>query len=215
MADSFAEVQEALRQEKMARIWKKYGRYMIGFVVAIILFTALSSIHKAWDTSISTKQTNQVLDLIESADFPENINPDDLKLRQSLKSMVLLQAAAHHLENGDKETAKTFYSDVAEQSGGQSYYKSLALLMLSRLSTDENPHDILKPIIKQKNNIWRPHALLEVALYEATTNTDLGKAQGYLNTIINTESAPKSLKEQAKALSRLYALQASQAPTEE
>ena len=37
MADIFDEVSEDLRQEKITQVWKKYSKFIIGFIVFVII----------------------------------------------------------------------------------------------------------------------------------------------------------------------------------
>ena len=38
MADIFDEVSEDLRQDQMLQIWKKYGKFIIGFIILLTVF---------------------------------------------------------------------------------------------------------------------------------------------------------------------------------
>ena len=58
MTDLFAEVDEALRQERVAKLWQEYGRYLIGFIATLILLTALISAYKSWEPAY-TNAANQ------------------------------------------------------------------------------------------------------------------------------------------------------------
>jgi hypothetical protein len=210
---SFAEVDEAINQERITRLWHTYKHYLISFIVGVVLLTAIMSGYKHWDTTTRTAQTTQMMDLIESADFPNNITIEGTKMRASIKSMLFMRAANRHFENGNLDQAKAFYSAIAET--GSTDHKSLALIALSRLSPDVDPTETLKPILKQNSNIWRSHALLEVALYQAQTSKDYQSAIATLNQIINAESLVPSVNEKAKALKHLYTIKLSQSAKEE
>jgi hypothetical protein len=48
MSDILREVDEAMRVEKMTRLWAEHGNTVIAAIVALILGTALSSGWNAW-----------------------------------------------------------------------------------------------------------------------------------------------------------------------
>ena len=58
MADLFVEVDEALKQERLENIWKKYGGLFISVLIAIILGTAANAGYKYWKKSANIKQTD-------------------------------------------------------------------------------------------------------------------------------------------------------------
>ena len=49
MADIFKEVDEDLRRDQAAKVWKKYGAYVIGAAVALVLATAGFQAWRWWD----------------------------------------------------------------------------------------------------------------------------------------------------------------------
>ena len=51
MADIFQEVDEELRQERAAKLWNKYGIYLIAAAVAIVLAIGGSRMYREWQQS--------------------------------------------------------------------------------------------------------------------------------------------------------------------
>lgn len=207
MTDSFAEVQESLRQERLNKIWHDNKRYIIGAIVGTVLLTAIISGYKSWNHAVQAKQTNLVMSLLDAPTFPDNIVPENIKLRDGLKSMVLMQAAAAHLDNDNTDQATALYSYIADNVKGAPHEHDLATLMTARLNKDTVPQDTLKPILKKKNNIWRPQALIDNAAYEATINGDYDKALSDLEAVLKTKDLSKSLREKALAMQHVYTIQ--------
>ena len=46
MSDILQEVDEALKQDKMAKLWQDYGRYIIAALVLVVLMTAAKSAYE-------------------------------------------------------------------------------------------------------------------------------------------------------------------------
>ena len=65
MADVFAEIDEAMKQEKLQNLWEKYGGLIIGILVLIILGTIGNEVYKNWTDSTNQKQTEQMLALLD------------------------------------------------------------------------------------------------------------------------------------------------------
>lgn len=206
MSDSFAEVQETLRQERMQKAWNTYKPYIIGAIVGTILLTAIFSGYKSWNHDLQAKQTNLVMELIDAKDFPNNINPADLKLRDGLKAMVLMQAAAAHKDNGNTDQAAELYAYIASTLKSAEHEHDLAILMTARLNQDAAPQDTLKPLLNKKSNIWRPQALIDSAAYEASINGDYDKALADLEAALKTKDLLKSIREKALAMQHVYTI---------
>ncbi len=50
MADIFDEINAELRQDRLRQVWERYGIYVIGFALAVVLFIAGSSAWNAYTT---------------------------------------------------------------------------------------------------------------------------------------------------------------------
>lgn len=202
MTDIFAEVDDAFRQERMVKLWKDYGKYFIAFIVSVIVFTAAIAAYKSWDDATSKKQSETVLAAIESPDFPENISVDKKGLRPAIKALLFFQTAQRHYENGDIETTKTYYQAVIDSKAR--HYSDMARLALAALSPETSPQATLAPILKNKKNIWRPEALIQLALYQANIEKDYTAALSSIKEVELAQNALPSLKQKADALKHLY-----------
>ncbi len=204
MTDIFKEVDEVMRQERLATLWAENKVFIISAIAGTILLTALISGYKSWDSNIQTKQTNIAFELLNAPDFPDNIKPDTINTRNNLKAMVLLQAAAAYLDANKTKEAKALYESASEIKGAGKY-QNLSRLMKARLQ-DESPAETLEPILKDKNNLWRPQALLDLAAYEATQNNNYTQALNHIDAALNAPNTPASLRQKAQALQHVYTL---------
>ena len=59
MTDLFREVEEDLRREQFSRLWEKYGIYVIGTAVAIVLIVAAIVGWRAWSHSKAVEASAQ------------------------------------------------------------------------------------------------------------------------------------------------------------
>ena len=213
MSDLLTEVDEAMKQERMEKLWQKYGGFLIGFIAVLILGTAANEGYKSWEKNKDIAQTNLYLDATQSgqnaaAELAE-IAPD---LNPNLRGLALLNAAGKALDNGDKETALTLYKDIASNTSINPLAVFMAKHMVANLdpslSVDEKIATYAA-LIEAENNPWKYHAHLETALLLAHEKNDYKSAREHLNKIVTVEKVAESLKKKAQSLSILYAAKGS------
>jgi len=208
MSDLLAEVDEAMRQERMEKFWHENKTYIIAFIALTILSTAVMSGYRSWDTKTKIKQTEQVIALQEAEDYPANIIDAELKIRPSLRGIAILSAAANFMEQDKPEEAAKLYARLAADTKIPNEFRHLGILMDVRLkmdNTDIQKADLLAalhPILKSKS-AWKPHAQIDAALIEADQNPQ--KSLELLNAVADTAELPESLYERAQKLHHVIA----------
>lgn len=210
MADLLAEVDEAMRQERMEKLWQDYGKSLIaGLVLAVVLVAAISA-YRSWDESVKTADTAKLLALTESPDFPENVTADALDMRGGVRGLALMTAAGTFLKQERREQALGLYTQAANDKAVPDDIRQLAVLMrvriLSAQETDEDLIAALQPVIDDKNSPWTYHARLEAAALQAEKNQDYTKARALLAPVLDAQGLPESFTGKARALDHLYTL---------
>lgn len=209
MSDLLEEVDDIMRQERMVALWNQHGNTFIGIIAAIIIGTALVSGYKSWNQSVKESGTATLIQLVESTDFPANINEADLKMRPGLKGIALLSAAGSLVSENKTEEALTLFKQAANDKSLPDDLKDLAVLSTIRLQAgSENAEDAekqLKTVWNNKKSPWRYQAHLEAAVIKAAKE-DFTSAREHLNTILDAPALPETLYKKARALEKVYAL---------
>jgi hypothetical protein len=206
MSDAFVEVQEEIRQERLMRLWQRYGNLLISFVVGVVLITAGLSGYRYWDQQQRLAQTNQLYALMNDKSFPDNLSDLKLEMRPSMQALLYLEAAHKAFDRGRASQAASFYEQASALDGGQEalrVYKGLSVLMVARLQPDQTV-SLLEPLAQDSSSVWQAHALLDLAAYEGSVNADYDKALSYLNWIGSLANAPDSVARKAEALIHVY-----------
>ncbi len=209
MSDLLAEVDEMMRQERMTKLWNDHGTSFIGIIAAIIIGTALISGYKSWNASQKEKDTAQLIALIESPEFPANINADALDVRPGIKGLGLISTAGALLAEDKSDEALKLLNEASTNKSIPDDIRGLASLSAARVeaSQEEKPADLqarLEKIWSDKNSPWQYHARLEAAALLASTTQDYSAALSHLNIILDTPRLPSSLYDKAKALNHIY-----------
>lgn len=209
MTDILAEVDAAMRQERMEKFWKENGKTLILFVIATIVMTGVISGYRTWDANVKARGTEQLLVLTEAKDFPDNIKDTELKIRPGLRGIALVNGAQTYLAKKKEAEALALYTRAADDGAIPGEIRGLAVLMQARLSenaaSDEKIAKNLDSVARDNGSPWQYHARLEAAAL-AAQKEDYKLARTYLAGVMDQEKVPDPLYKKAMALDHVYAL---------
>lgn len=212
MSDLLTEIQDSFREQRLQEFWKKYGNFIIGVVLVCILGTAVVSAYRAWDDSVRRADTTALLDLLDSPDFPKNIETAELDMRADLRAIALLNAGGTLLKQGNSASALSLYTRAADDSAISGDFRQLARLMQVRLSLQDDKTDAsamrdhLAAIANDSASPWQHHAKLDLASLLATREQRFGEAQELLNDVMETQGLPDTIYSRARDLQHAYGL---------
>lgn len=218
MTDFFAEVDEALRYERILNFWKQWGSWVIAFGVLAVLGTAAGTGYRAWKENALEIQSSKLSVLHESG------QPNPAKIRETvealsdpgLETLALLSAAAFAAGQGARDPALDYYEDLAANESRDPVLRDLAEILRASYIMDTlnltidpqqsltNIHDNLKPIAEDSANVWRWHA----RLIQAAAAAEMGERQKAAKILApfndQDAGAPPGLARQAQQLRGLY-----------
>ncbi len=217
MADDLIhEIEESIHQERLEKLWKEYGSYLIAAIVLVVLATALVSGWRSWNSKVNTSQTTAMIEALEKEDKVAALDQIIQGLRPSQRAIAHLTAAGLLLRDGEQEAALEHYTKTASNKDIKPVFRDLAQLMAVRLEwgmdsgeAQSSPQVLLarlKPVWSDKKSPWRHHAHLQAAMILAHANGDYNGAREHLTLITTAEGVPQSLAERARSLAHVYAL---------
>lgn len=193
MADIFHEVEEDLRRDQAAAIWKKYGNYLVGAALLLVLAVAA---HWGW----TKYETNRLMQA--SADFKVASETSDLRQRETALAKVVAEGGTYGvlarfrlaetaIEGGDKVKARGILGEIAKGGGADKALRDLALIQAALLELEvgkpEAAADLVKDLTKE-GEAYRLSAL-EVTGLAAVAAGDTGKAKTTFETLKKTADA--------------------------
>ena len=215
MSDIFREVDEAMQQEKLVKLWKEYSTTIIFAVIVLLVSSAATSYYYKWQANKNATETAKLTTALQ-ADNPQEAVLEAIKTTHGdHKAVGLMNAANMALQEGKTEEASTLYQQVIDDKKAPRNIRDLARIYFIQ-TTKEPQIDVLKPLLANTKSPWVWHAKLEAATLTAHNDKDYAKALDYLKGFKKQEYLPFSLKERAQALSHVYAIkQANQKPEED
>ena len=202
MVNIFNEVDEDIRKEKYQNLWRKYGKYLIGFIVLIVLI--FSSMQYLQSKKISDNK--KILDVYFSAVESMEENQLDTAI-QSLenvyieKNKVLVAFSGYklseiYLKNDEKEKALATLDMIISNISLDSIYRELALYKYIMIDFDNLE---LNYIDEKLNSIKAPKRILtpyfqEIIGIKHLTLGNINKAKSIFNDLVLNENTPFDLR---------------------
>lgn len=198
MADIFHEVEEDLRRDQAAAIWKKYGNLIIGAALVLVLAVAA---HWGWKEYSTRKQ------LQASADFLSAASTADLAQREAALAKVVADGGSYGVlarfriaetavQGGDKAKARGILTEIAKDPGADKPLRDLATIQAALLELEigkpQTAADLVKDLTKE-GEAYRLSAL-EITGLAAMAAGDKDKAKTTFETVKTAarEAAPGS-----------------------
>ena len=204
MDDIFKEVDEELREERLTKIWKRIGPYVVGILSGAIIITSAVIGYREYD---ETQRQNWGVQFAEAMNLSEEGNwQESLDLFETLtektnlgyKTLSLFQAASLYAKNGNKEKALEIYQSLENKALDENF-RDLATLMLIYLQFDNADPEILEKRIEElasKGNPWYYNAVeLKGFLFAKQKNKE--KQIEIFNILSKDNKAPEGVRTRA------------------
>ena len=204
MADIFKEVDEDLKRDQALELWRKYGRYIIVFALAVVLGTAGVV---GWNNYRERqRETNgniyaQAFQLVGRGDKAgaAKAMADIAANGGAYRILAQFQGAALKLEANDKAGAIAIYDQISADSGADQAFRDLATLLSALASVDTgNAADInkkLEPLLAD-GAAFRPSAM-EVQGLVALKSGNSTLARQTFQKLADDITAPPGLRQRA------------------
>lgn len=204
VADIFKEVDEDLKRDQALEIWRKYGRYIIAFAVAVVLGTAGVVGWNNYRESQRNADGNtfaQAFQLVGRGDKAAagKAMADIAAHGGAYRILALLQGAALKLEAGDKAAAIAIYDQIAADSSADEAFRDLATLLSALASVDTGDgaaiNKKLAPLL-DASSPFRPSAL-EIQGLVALKSGNSTLARQTFQQLADDITAPPGLRQRA------------------
>ncbi len=202
------EIDEELRQEQAQKLWKTYGKYVIGVAVVVVFVVAGYQAWTAYDQSQKQEATDSLIGATSLADSGDTTAAiDSLAILEAKKVgeitvLASLRHAALIAKEGDKQASATAYYAIADDTSVSKPFRDLASILGTVQSLDQNSGnaqaviDRLKPLIDTNSN-WR-HSAREISAVAAIEMGQIEQAKEHLQAIALDAQAPSGVRSRAQ-----------------
>jgi len=207
VGDIFREIDEELRQERYERLWRSYGKYLIGIGAALVI-TLLG--WKSWDYYIVNARQAQSIEFSNAEELlqrGQKIEAAALfaKLAEQAsggyRALSRFHQAALRADSGDTIGALPLYDALAKDDRLDQTLREAAVIFFVMLQVDDGTKDAatlyerLGPLMKTAN-AWR-NAANELAGLIALRSGDRKLAIKHFQAIADDVDAPRGIRTRA------------------
>lgn len=208
MTDIFQEVEEEVRRERYERLWKKYGNYVIGAAVLLVLGVAAYQGWRAYDLRERQQYSAQfaaAVQLQQGGKLPMAETAFQTLIKNATPGYAALArfhlAGVEEAQGKRDQAAATLRTVIA---GGDPVLAPAARVHLAWLLADSAPRaqvDMVVAPLKGPANPWR-FAADEVGAYLDLHNGKRAQAIATYDRLSQDMAAPEAMRRRAAALAQ-------------
>lgn len=202
------EIDEELRHEKYAKLWKKYGNYVVAFAVLLVVGVAGYQGWRAWDIKTRTEQSDRflaALDLRADGDLQAARNAmADLAgdAGKGYATLARFQEAALLEDLGDRKGAIALYGTLSNDGSVPESFRQLAVILGALLELDSaDPAALSERLapLTGADNPWRFSAL-EITALLAVRASNVDRAREIFTQLSGDASTPQGIRGRASEM---------------
>ena len=203
------EIDEELRQDQFAKLWKRYGKILIG--IAIVIISSVAG-YKAWQNYDVTDRGQQGERFAATIRLAGDGNGEaaldaltdfQADASQGYQMLAGFQAAALMADGGDGQGAATAYDKLASDKSLDTIYRDLAILLgtIQRMNSggDAASSTTALASLAADNNPWR-HSARELIAVLAEQSGDKAKARELFTALSDDATTPQGIRLRAREL---------------
>lgn len=204
----FREVDEAVRQDQLKKLWDKYGIWLIS---AAVLIVAAVGGYKAWvywqGEQAKASGARFVGGLTHIEDGKEDQAEEVFKSLatdgpKGYRILSRFQLAALHKEEGRPDEALKIYEELASDSGVGEVLQNFAKIQAASLRVDEAPFEEMRErldALAVTGNPWR-HSARELLGLSAYRTGQTETAERYFNVMLSDQQTPARMRQRAQMM---------------
>ncbi|MCC7167019.1 MAG: tetratricopeptide repeat protein [Rhodospirillales bacterium] len=206
------EVDEDLRQEQMAQLWKRYGNWAIGAAMLLVAVVAGREAWIAWKDQQASKDSSRFAAATILAETGKTAEARDAygvmgkDATAGYAELARLRQAGLLAKDGKNAEAAAAFEALAADGSADKAYRAAATLQAALLTLDSaDPQALERRVapLAGTDSAWR-HSAQEVLALLALRQGDRAKARDAYAKISDDAQAPRALR--ARAAEALAAL---------
>jgi hypothetical protein len=206
----FREVDEEVRTEEYKKLWDRYGKFITGLVIAVVVGVAGFQGWKYYQTKQAEDAAAVYFDALKKA--TDGKTEDAMAAFAAVKhpgfgQLAKLQEAKLFADKGETEKAVAAYDAFAADPANDPALADLARIRAGYMLVDTSTPDQLLTRLGRFDKdgaVWRNQAR-EIFGLSAWRTKDMTMADRYMNAIYADAEAPAAIRQRAQIMIQLIA----------
>lgn len=213
MSDIFHEIDEELRRENFAKLWQRYGGYVIALAVSIVVAVAAVVGWRAYQLRVHQAEGERYALALDLARQGKDKDAQDVfaevgrQARGGHATLAQLEDAALKAKGGDTKGAIAVYDALIADGSTDPAYRDLARLLAAQYELkDGDASSVIARVapLTSATNPWHPTALELTALAQLKTGNKV-EARAVYQRIADDLAAPQGLRARAAEMAAALA----------
>jgi hypothetical protein len=213
VSDIFQEIDEELRRENFAKLWQRYGVYLIGLAVIIVVAVAAVAGWRAYQLRVHQVEGERYSLALDLARQGKDKDATDVfaelgrQAHGGHATLARLEEAALKAKNGDAKGAVALYDALAADGAADPAYRDLAKLLAAQYELkDGDPKAVIARVapLTSATSPWHPTALELMALAQLKAGNKT-EARAVYQRIADDLAAPQGLRARAAEMAAALA----------
>lgn len=202
MSDFFKELEEDIREEQLIGLWRKYGNYVIGLALTIVIGT---SAYVLWQHTQRKNQMNRHVSFSQALDLVKEGKKED-----ALKAFHALAEEgggygklAQLYEASLLPDPEALYAKISKENVTDPALSKLPKILMADRALDKS--EILTALepLTAPNNAWAPLSLEILALADLKRGDPVSAAKKYIKMLKEASLTPEEKLRAGLMLSQL------------
>nr|WP_321456773.1 tetratricopeptide repeat protein [uncultured Cohaesibacter sp.] len=204
-SDFIREVDEELRHEQIKKMWDKFGPYVIGFALLIVLGTAADKGYDYWRQTQAAKAGDAFIQALTLSE--EGKKDEALAALEKIKAdgaggypiLAEMRIASEKAASGKVDEAIALFKDAATNPDVQPVIQSLARIRANSLMLDQGKADeVINELTGLMDNDGFRHSARELVMLAYLEKKDYAKAMPIAERISQDAETPPELRQRAQ-----------------
>lgn len=210
MGDIFREVDEELKQDRYEKLWKQYGKFVIGGAVLIVAAVAGWTAWESHQTSLRHEEGRKfaaaaaLMQDGKTADASSAFAQLATDTGSGYGILARFYQASIVARGGDAPGAIKIYDEISEDSGAPESMRELAVILgaLQALRVPSIEVTTIENKIQPMTGAGKPyrHVALEIMAMAAQRAGDLDKARTSYRAIVDDAASPPGIRARASQM---------------
>lgn len=204
VSDIFKEIEDELRRDNLAKLWQRYGYYVVGFLAAVVVATGVVVGWRQYAARLRADEGERyqvALDLMKGDKLQEAKAAFAALAQGSSERAVLarFEGAALLARSGDPAGAAARYAAIAADASIDQAFRDLATILSAQYGlASGDPHAIVRRLrsLVDSAGAWRPSALELTALAQLKAG-DKTAARANFQRLADDGGAPRGMRTRA------------------